>query len=1410
MRAAVVGGLGWALTVGLLGVAEPAVARNAAPAREASQTAEADAGTDDEPGAASEEAALEEAQRTGEPVEVLSARGESSEVFANPDGTLEAREYLRPVRARVDGEWRDIDTTLAVDEDGMVAPAVATVDLAFSGGGADDPLVRMTRAGRTLELSWPGTLPAPELDGSDAVYRDVLPDVDLRMGAGPDGFTQLLVVNSAEAAESAELDELTLGLDAAGMDVRVTDAGGVEAVDEGAGNAVFEAPAPLMWDSTTGAEAEPASVDTSEVGSDESARQGRVAVEVTDTSLALTPDPDILRGEETRYPVFIDPQWHTPGASAWTMVSRYWNDSPQWKFNGENNAGLGYCGWEYCAPEDLKRLFYRLPVSRFGGTKILEAQFRVPNVYSASCTDREVQVWRTKGIDSGTTWDSQNNDAFWIDRLDTQSFAYGYDGCAARDAEFNVLPAVQQAADADWSTLTLGMQATNESDRLGWKRFSDDAYLRVKYNRPPPQIKTSQLLMEYGGQCAPANDPTLVRSVGEIYATNVTDPDGDKVRVEFRALWDNGDGQGNVVRWESGLSTLKNSGSTFNVTLPDRLPDNGRVQWEARSHDGERASPWSASGSPSRCTFHLDTNVPRAPTVTSPEYPAADPADPQDGWHDGLGRYGDFTFDSPASDANRYRYGLNSDPRAANEVATTNGAARTVRLAPPKVGVNWVTVAAYDEAGNRSEPRTYLFVVRAGSPERTVWDLDEEAGAPSASGEGEPWEAALAGDAVTGAAGVSGGALQLGGESGYAATETSVVDTSKSFAVSLWARLPEGGVSATGTAVSQAGKNTYGFQISVDPGTGGWSFAVPAADSTSASVTRARQGEAATVGEWTHVVAVSDRPLNQLRLYVDGQLAATTAFTSPWEARGVVALGAALSGQTAGQFFAGEVDEIRFYDRWLSESQVEELHAQQSLTDGGRPAVAVWPLDEAAEATSVTGASQPLAADVHGNVTFGGEGVSGTSASFDGDTTTGSYLATEQPVLDTFQSFAVSAWVRLPEDKANQNMVVAAQTADTNWGFALVHAPDGRGWTFRRWTADDAEGSLVQASEWPCTSGDPDCANARLGAWTHVVGVHDLDAQELRLYVNGELVATEDFTGHWTATGRMTIGAADHRDGTPSGEFAGQIDDVRLFDRMTTAGEVEQLFQQNPQLAGRWQFEESDAGTTPDSSAAGTALNLSGGPVIGPGNVDDGALLLDGVDDHAATSAGTVPVDTSASFTVTAWAQAAALPDTGATVLSAAGAERSAFAVRFEPESADGRGTWQIVLPDEDDPGATVVSVDNARFLDARDWNHLALVYDGFRRQAQLYVNGMLAEVACAGGMDDACGSVSWAENVLTFPANHSLQVGRARTDTGGWGEYWPGAIDDVWAFQGALSSAQVAWLSMAFADTPTEVPPSS
>ncbi len=78
------------------------------------------------------------------------------------------------------------------------------------------------------------------------------------------------------------------------------------------------------------------------------------------------------------------------------------------------------------------------------------------------------------------------------------------------------------------------------------------------------------------------------------------------------------------------------------------------------------------------------------------------------------------------------------------------------------------------------------------------------------------------------------------------------------------------------------------------------------------------------------------------------------------------------------------------------------------------------------------------------------------------------------------------------------------------------------------------------------------------------------------------------------------------------------------------------------------------------------------------------------------------------------------------------------------------------------------------------------------------------------GRLDDAtCGDrVSSAENALTFTAAGALDIGLTKpTRATSGSEHWPGAIDDVWTFQGALTEDQIWRLAHDYVDSPTEVP---
>jgi hypothetical protein len=917
----------------------------------------------------------------------------------------------------------------------------------------------------------------------------------------------------------------------------------------------------------------------------------------------------------------------------------------------------------------------------------------------------------------------------------------------------------------------------------------------------PPQLEVTQLTMGNGNRpCAPETEPAWVSSLGQARASNVTDPDGDQVAVEFRAYWDAGDGQENIVRWESGLSTARTSGSVISMPLPTGIPRQVPVQWEARVYAGGEFSPWSSEGAGYRCTFIYDTSVPATPVVTSPEYPEINAADPLDPWRNGAGRYGHFTFDGAENDVVTYAYTLSgSEQRVIDTVSTSEGAPRTVALLPERAGGYILEVRAIDRAGNSSPRRSYTFRVSSGTPALSVWELDEAAGADEAESERAAWPATLRGSTTLGAGGVSGSALRLDGVNGYARSSATVVDTSKSFTVSLWARLPEAGVSATGTAASAAGNRTDAFRLSVDPDTGGWSFGVSGSDTAGAEVTRARQDSAAALGQWSHITGVFDAASGEVLLYVDGERAGSAVFGgTPGEGRAGIGLGARVAGTGADQFFSGDLDEVQFFDYALTGAQVAALTDRQSITEGGRPATALWSFEEAIGATSVAGQPQAADAQVSDGVTFGIEGMRGTSATFDG---TGGVAATTQPVIDTDRTFAIAAWARLSEDKPEETMVVAAQGVGDNPGFALVHAPDGRGWTLRHWSEDGAGGTLVEVSESPCDATEPDCAAAHIGAWTHVAGVYDHVREELRLFVNGELAGSAPFSAPADAGGRFIIGAAQDSNGGFTGHFDGQIDDVRVWDRMPSPEELRLLARETAQVAGRWKFETAENGTTPDESSADRPLTLGGDPVFGPGWFDMNALSLDGVDDHATLNQ--VPVDTSESFSVGVWAQAATVPTAPATLVSAPAADGSAFAVRFVPDpDYEGWGTWEVVLSESD---GSAVTIAHNGFFDVREWNHIVLVYDAVRQQARLHVNGQLQESGCdASG--ESCERVSWVDHVTTDRATESLEVGRARVN-GSWGEYWPGSVDDLWLIDGPLSRDQVAWLSGSHSGTPSELP---
>ncbi|MFI6051586.1 LamG-like jellyroll fold domain-containing protein [Streptomyces violascens] len=1395
-----------------------------------------------------ESLALAEAKRSGKDVNVGSLEDESSDVAAKPDGTLVATMHSKPVRTRKDGAWHDIDTALRTTPSGAVAPKAALTDLEFSGGGTQ-PLVRLADAGKELNLTWPKPLPAPVISGSTAEYRSVLPDVDLRMTATDAGYTQLIVVKTAEAAKNPELDQLKLGMSSTGLVVKTNPDRSLALVDKAAGGTVFRVPPPMMFDSSPVAKEGPggptvpvgpqrlfmrSAAASAPVESPVHAAPVDVQVPQDQKSLVLTPDQKLLDDPNTVFPVMIDPSPETTRAGNWTGISRAYPGQPYWHFTYNSSYvgdfGTGYCaGDSRCAPEDVKRVLYSFPVQgkSFVGKRILDARFNVFETHSYSCSPSTVELWDTWRINSGTTWNNASGvgaNQFWNKLLEPKAAARGYDGCAGGYLEFAptaLKNSVQSAANNNWQDLTLGLKAANESDAYGWKRFGDQPSLQVFYNLPPSQPSMSALSMQPGSECTTPTKP--IRSMPELTAA-VTDPDGGSIGVQFAAAWVGSDGVFKR-RWFStggesvvpAASTFKLSGSLnkassalLQMSRPEAVPQNQVVGWEARGWDGLEWGPWSSDGDrPTDCYFLIDTTVPAGPTVASPSMLGSTDSQAVLPWTDGVGRYATFTFTTPSTDVVKYQYGINQDPSAANEVATTNGAARSVNLLMDKEGPRWLSVRALDAAGNASQNTTFYFNVRNGQPQRAGWAMDSLPGATSLPATSSNLPMTLAGGAASGAPGHSGTGISLSGTlasdgtpADYAAADTPAVETDQSFTVSAWVNTSD--AAKNQSAVSQSGQHQAAFSLGLSQGK--WTIKLPTTDTTPDTTWYVAASDVAPVAnQWTHLAGVYDAAAKTLTMYVNGTPSAPVAGVNIWQARGALSFGRALWRDSYTDGWKGSLDDIHVWDRALKPADVAAVQTGTAIT--GLGAKAVWSLDESGP--TMAGLSETSDAATTGDVQAGVSGTSGKAVHF-GPT---GYADAARPQVNATASFSVAAWVKLPAVAAGDTSakVVVNQFGTHNSEFSLYYSVWQKKWVFGRYTQDAADAQLIKAYQPDCTAGQQvngaPCFGIPAGEWMHLLGVSDAVAHKIRLYLNGYLVGETPYTqgAPWAGTGGVRIGAVS-REGAPDEFFGGDIDDVRLFDRVVTGPEAIAMVQQRPQLAGRWQFDSAPSGTAPDDRKTNPATLLNQAVIdSGTAHVGAGALSLDGANAYAATS-GT-PLDTSQSFSIAGWAQTAGSPNRNMTVLSVGDSSNSALTVRwnFLKSTTDegtgekvNTGQWQVETVDASSPAVHSKIVHT--FAPTQDfnsrWNHLTVTYDAFTHQLALYTNGQLQNEVCdaqapAGTCSD---HVSFTTVNQPFKATGKLQFGRNVNSVAP--EAFSGQIDDVWAYQGVLSPAQIAVLA--------------
>ncbi|WSW77722.1 LamG domain-containing protein [Streptomyces sp. NBC_00996] len=229
---------------------------------------------------------------------------------------------------------------------------------------------------------------------------------------------------------------------------------------------------------------------------------------------------------------------------------------------------------------------------------------------------------------------------------------------------------------------------------------------------------------------------------------------------------------------------------------------------------------------------------------------------------------------------------------------------------------------------------------------------------------------------------------------------------------------------------------------------------------------------------------------------------------------------------------------------------------------------------------------------------------------------------------------------------------------------------------------------------------------------------------------------------------------------------------------------------------GRWHFAESDGAAIDSSAAVGTTghdATLAGGAVRDKRGrrgwltrdaqgqllatpVTDEGLGLNGTSGYAATADQVL--DTSASYTVSAWVRVDPSAAHTLTVLSQTPASAGPFAKKYSPlllsYGGGGDNTWSM----------RVLAGDGA-FREAKAkqatprgvWTHVVGVHDAESKKISLYLNGKLQATVDAG---------------TAWEAKGPLQIGRGMY-ADAYTDYLQGSADEVSVWQRTLSGREVS-----------------
>jgi hypothetical protein len=359
--------------------------------------------------------------------------------------------------------------------------------------------------------------------------------------------------------------------------------------------------------------------------------------------------------------------------------------------------------------------------------------------------------------------------------------------------------------------------------------------------------------------------------------------------------------------------------------------------------------------------------------------------------------------------------------------------------------------------------------------------------------------------------------------------------------------------------------------------------------------------------------------------------------------------------------------------------------------------------------------------------------------------------------------FTISAWINMT---AIERGTVYAKGGDNSGGIRYTLAM-GEGNDNKMTLTTDDDSNKRQAMGGTVVND---------GVWHHVVGMRSGNTSFVYVdgYKDGTIDLPEGYDLSGTSQANALIGAiTDARDTTGATLekfFAGLIDEVAIYSRALSTGEILYLAGFRPGPVAHYKLDEGEGTIAVDSSGNGNDGILLDGPTVVDGQF--GQALAFEVSRVAIPASDSLTADLfQGSFTLSAWINPKRTGPTWQQIFRSMIADDTSNDTLFI--NNDGRLSWRGRVGGAWAGGMCETASD---VVPADQWTHFAVTGDG--TNFRIYVNGALSQESAFQTTDGS---------------NATYYIGGDPTWTG---ESYSGMVDEVRIYDRAISEAEVLGLA--------------